>query len=172
MDAGLEETLSRRGRALVGAFGLRGLFGVDLIVSDGVPWTIEVNPRYTASVEVVELATGRALVAEHARAFGVEPPGRDVPPGPRPGCVGKVVVYAKRSFAWPDWPLAIPWRLADPWALPRYADVPAAGTEFGPGDPVLTLIEGSDGAAECARRLRRRVARWRVRLGRIAGVGP
>ena len=36
--------------------GLRGVFGIDAIVRNGVPWPVEVNPRYTASVEVIEIA--------------------------------------------------------------------------------------------------------------------
>ncbi|HEX8200442.1 MAG TPA: ATP-grasp domain-containing protein, partial [Isosphaeraceae bacterium] len=44
------------GDALAAAFGLIGLFGVDLVLRDGFPWPVEVNPRYTASVEVLERA--------------------------------------------------------------------------------------------------------------------
>ena len=37
--------------------GLRGLFGVDFILGNDQPWPVEVNPRYTASLEVLEYAT-------------------------------------------------------------------------------------------------------------------
>src|SRR5438477_227197 len=39
---------------LAGAFGLRGLFGVDVIWDGERAWTIEVNPRPTASLEAIE----------------------------------------------------------------------------------------------------------------------
>ena len=45
------------------AFGLAGWFGVDFILRDGIPWPVEINPRYTASVEIHELASGRSLLA-------------------------------------------------------------------------------------------------------------
>jgi uncharacterized protein len=63
-------TLEQIGGVLASAFGLKGLFGVDLILKDEVPWPVEINPRYTASVEVLEWATGRALLEEHSRVFG------------------------------------------------------------------------------------------------------
>src|SRR5262249_12482523 len=53
-------TFALIGEVLAPECGLRGLFGVDCIVHDGVPWPVEVNPRYTASVEVVEWQTGRS----------------------------------------------------------------------------------------------------------------
>ena len=46
------------GEVLCEEFGLTELYGVDLIQDSNRLWTIEVNPRYTASVEVVERAYG------------------------------------------------------------------------------------------------------------------
>jgi predicted ATP-grasp superfamily ATP-dependent carboligase len=74
LEARVEREIGRIGDALAGAFGLRGIFGVDLILEGETPWAVEINPRYSASVEVLEEALGLALVAEHARAFGVEVP--------------------------------------------------------------------------------------------------
>ena len=54
--------------AVTEAFGLRGLNGLDFIARDGVPLPIEVNPRYSASMELVERATGSSLFAIHADA--------------------------------------------------------------------------------------------------------
>ncbi|MEJ7637550.1 MAG: ATP-grasp domain-containing protein [Singulisphaera sp.] len=42
------------GGFLAASYRLVGLFGVDFILSDGQPWPVEINPRYTASVEVLE----------------------------------------------------------------------------------------------------------------------
>ncbi len=65
------ETLERAGSVLA-ANGLRGLFGVDFIrQNDGTYVIIEINPRFTASMELYELSSGRSLVAEHLEAFGV-----------------------------------------------------------------------------------------------------
>ena len=75
------------GDFLAASYRLVGLFGVDFILSDGQPWPVEINPRYTASVEVLELALRRSLLAEHRRACEAEnaidpsPPGRGCPKG-------------------------------------------------------------------------------------------
>ncbi len=58
LPAAVLEPLDRIGKALVEGCGLRGLFGVDGVLRDGTFWLVEVNPRYTASVEVLEYATG------------------------------------------------------------------------------------------------------------------
>ena len=61
---------------LVRDFSLRGLFGVDCVVKDGVPWPVEVNPRYTASVEILEWAWQRPLLAEHGGGLRLSHPER------------------------------------------------------------------------------------------------
>jgi predicted ATP-grasp superfamily ATP-dependent carboligase len=55
---------------LAGGAGLRGLFGLDLIRGEEGLWLIEVNPRYTASMELLEALQSRSFVAEHCAEFG------------------------------------------------------------------------------------------------------
>ena len=45
------------GTAIARSFALIGLFGVDAIIRDDEIWTIEMNPRYTASIEILERAS-------------------------------------------------------------------------------------------------------------------
>ena len=52
----------RIGEVISGEFGLRGLFGVDAIKRQDSIYPVEANPRYTASVEVLELALGYRAV--------------------------------------------------------------------------------------------------------------
>jgi predicted ATP-grasp superfamily ATP-dependent carboligase len=145
--------------------GLRGVFGIDWVIEDetGRPWVIEVNPRYTASVEVLELALGRAVVGEHARVFGADcgSVGADV--GPR--VVGKGILYAEGAVRLPgDWPGVA--RAPALFEVPEVADVPGAGERFEWGQPVLSvLVEGED-AESCCRRLDAAIAVWRERVGR------
>ena len=73
---------------LVAAFGLRGPFGVDFIWDGERAWVVEVNPRPTASLEVIKpaRAAGKAVVfATEDMVVGELAPGvRDVPhPGER-----------------------------------------------------------------------------------------
>ena len=144
------------GEALHGAAGLRGLWGLDFVLRGGVPYPVEVNPRYTASVEVLEHATGRSAMARHAAAFGyASESGRGS--GVR-GVVGKAVYFAPRDLTFPaDGPweheLTGPF---DPWRLPGHADVPAAGERIARGRPVLTFFTSAATAGECRERLKER----------------
>jgi predicted ATP-grasp superfamily ATP-dependent carboligase len=108
----LEPILSESARRL----SLRGPWGIDFIYNESGAYLLEVNPRYTAAVEVLELARGNR--------------------------VGKVVYYAPFPLRFPacgpwDVDLATPW---DPIRLPRFADIPGAGEPFRPGQPVLTFF--------------------------------
>ncbi|HEY1381511.1 MAG TPA: ATP-grasp domain-containing protein [Gemmataceae bacterium] len=143
----------RLGAAVTAFAGLRGLFGVDAVVRDGVPWPVEVNPRYTASVEVLEYATGLRALALHRRAF--DPSAPIVQVGPRAGLVGKAVWYAPRPLTVPaDGPWEAVLRQPPLDAPPAFADIPPAGQRVAAGRPVLTAFAAGDSAAECERRLR------------------
>jgi predicted ATP-grasp superfamily ATP-dependent carboligase len=162
---GVRERIERVGRTLAAAFGLVGLFGVDLILREGIPWPVEVNPRYTASVEVLELGLGRALLADHARACDRA---TDVAPLlprglPRPGLVGKLIVFAPTRCRFPGAPE--PASASDaPFTPPAIADVPDQGAHFEPGEPVLTVFAEGSTIDDCRLRLRRRRAYWLRRL--------
>src|SRR5207253_6364233 len=58
LPAETEALLERLGNVLTSGCRLRGLFGADCVVRDGTPYLVEVNPRYTASIEILEYATG------------------------------------------------------------------------------------------------------------------
>jgi predicted ATP-grasp superfamily ATP-dependent carboligase len=167
LTPGVRMRIAQVGRAVASAFGLIGLFGVDLILREGVPWPVEVNPRYTASVEVLELALGRPLLAEHARAC--DPHAAVVPAvapaAPRPRVAGKLVVFAPARCGFPR----VNERyltLYEPFATPVAGDIPDLGATFAPGDPVLTLIVDGSTVAACRARLQGRRSRWLKRLMR------
>jgi predicted ATP-grasp superfamily ATP-dependent carboligase len=136
--AELRRALGRLGKGL--AFAARGLFGVDGILAEDSFWPVEVNPRYTASVEVLEFATGLRAVKHHWRAFadGVEA----ALVGPTAGVVGKAILYARRNGVFPA---DGPWREtidspASVEEMPAFADIPHAGDAIRAGRPVLTLL--------------------------------
>jgi predicted ATP-grasp superfamily ATP-dependent carboligase len=68
LDERLHTSLARLGDCLAGEFKLRGLVGVDFLLSGQTVWPIEVNPRYTASVEVLERSLGIAAISWHVDA--------------------------------------------------------------------------------------------------------
>lgn len=137
MDCAFE----RIGRALAARFDLQGVFGVDCVVRDDIPYVIEVNPRYTASVEVLERDYPTAALAILS--------GRKQVPRSSNRMFGKAILYARRRVAFPD---------NGPWEDGRsYADIPQAGQIIGKGKPILTIFADGAYEAECASNLRRRV---------------
>jgi predicted ATP-grasp superfamily ATP-dependent carboligase len=151
------------GQILADAFGLIGLFGVDLIWREGQPWAVEVNPRYTASIEVLELALGRSFLGEHRRAFdSTAIDCRSVVSNPRAGVVGKAILFARSPCRFPDLDLAP--SAADPFAIPTIADIPHPGATFGPGDPVLTVFAHAENRAACRSALEQALRCWEARL--------
>ncbi len=128
-------------QAVTEAFGLRGLNGLDFVARDGVPLPIEVNPRYSASMELVERATGCSLFALHRDACdGRLPPARDLPARVH----GKAIVYARRDIVVGD---------AHAWRAPAIADVPHPGERIGRGHPICTLLADGANAERCGRSL-------------------
>jgi len=165
------QTLINAGTALARAAGLRGLFGIDFVLGDGVSWPVEVNPRYTASIEVLEHATNLRAMALHRDAFTLsELPAVDLAPSSRTRpVVGKAIYYAPRTLTVPD---DGPWtetlRRPPPLkGLPDFADIPAPGQVIKAGRPVLTFFARALNAAACRDQLRRTAAT----LDRVLGNG-
>jgi predicted ATP-grasp superfamily ATP-dependent carboligase len=160
------QALSRVGAAgdvLAGAFGLVGLFGVDFLLEGDCPWAVEVNPRYTASVEALELALRRPLLAGHRAACEGHPP---EPPLPSPApvvFVAKEVLYATADSIFDPVEDPAP---ADPgsFAIPEAADLPEPGTRFSAGDPVLTVFARGVTPRVALRALGEARRRWEGRL--------
>ena len=160
VEGSVLDRVERLGEAIGSRFGLAGIFGIDLILKEGYPWPVEVNPRYTASVEVLEWALGRSLLADHLEASGFESGGRGWERSPE-AFVAKAIVFADRRFRWPsDWAIGS----IDPANFPEVADVPNPGTTFRAGDPVLTVFARGDSPEGCRRALAAQLKGWRRRI--------
>jgi len=135
------------------AFGLMGVNGVDFVARRGFPYAIEVNPRYTAAMELVERAYGISLFDVHARACRQVLPAFDLAAARRraPDAVGKAIVYARRASALGD---TRSW-LSDP----DVRDISPPGTRFAPREPICTIFARGRDAAACFAALTRRAAR-------------
>jgi len=131
----------RVGEALQQSFALVGLFGVDAILQDDIVWPVEVNPRYTASVEVIERATTFPAVAAHVVACQDHAlPARAINSF-RPA--GKLIVWANSKCVFPA-AGGLPAGLHNSLAMPTLADIPAAGSVIEAGWPIATVL--TDGA--------------------------
>lgn len=149
------EKLAKLGDVLTAGCGLRGLFGVDGIWRRGALCPVEINPRYTASVEVLEYATKLSTVALHARVFTTESL-PNVEESNSIGVVGKAVVFARKTFRFPatgPW-LSVLLKPNPVTEMPAFADLPMAGTTIGVGHPVLTVFARGSDAQSCESALR------------------
>ena len=151
----------RLGDVLANEFRLVGLSGADVIVDRRRRiHVLEVNPRPTASMELLERGSGESLVTMHLAACGVAAPAaRAHRSTPLPGIWAKAVIFAA-SDLWPDGArlerLAGDWSAADGAAA--LADIPAPGTAVAAGSPLLTLFARATAADEAIRLLRCRAA--------------
>lgn len=133
--------------------GLSGIFGVDFVLDEqGIPWILEVNPRYTASVELLELAFQRSLLSL---------PGDDQIASPAPPAetsarlIAKAVLYARAPLIAPD--LSAGLSHDNVWAIPEVADIPVPGSAIDATWPICTVMSEGTSLAECLNRLRNRV---------------
>ncbi|MDB4894303.1 MAG: uncharacterized protein JWN15_565 [Firmicutes bacterium] len=136
-------------QALTARFGLAGVGGVDFIMADGEPVPLEVNPRYTAAMELLEDATGCNLFALHLDGCHGRWPA-PLPPTLLPpwrGCYGKAIVYGDQPGTW---------RFDGDWAAEGIRDVPFPGDAVLAGRPVCTVVASGDTRDACLARLEAR----------------
>lgn len=147
---------------LTEAFGLVGLVGVDLVVDAARRvHVIEVNPRPTASMELIERSTGTSMAATHLAACGVTAAPRHAAAGAPGGTWAKAVLFAAHDTAIDPRvgtslaASAARWGDAD--GLPAVADIPPPATFVPAGRPLLTLFAHGGSPVAARRALRARV---------------
>ena len=159
----VREIAERLADATAEEYGLVGVNGIDFIVSGGVPFPIEINPRWCSSMELVERAHGVSVFAAHAFACAR----RELPPidraatSPWTRVVGKAIVFARHRV-----------RVGETRAWLEQTDVrdiPRAGEEIRMGEPICTVFADAATADDChagliarADDIYRLVARWRA----------
>lgn len=150
------EQWQQLGTVLSRELSLCGLFGVDAIDTGDKLVVVEVNPRFPASVEVLERGGELRAVALHQAACLAE---RSRSPNGLPsaglwqrrrGWAGKLIVFAEQASAanaqlnaWLQRELA-----ATPGSWPRVADLPVGNMPFAAGSPMLTLLAGPAASRE------------------------
>jgi predicted ATP-grasp superfamily ATP-dependent carboligase len=162
-DASIMKGASALADAAAGAFGLVGVNGVDFVVSHGVVHPIEINPRWSASIELAERACGIGAFAAHADACVTGTlPSVDLARLTGAVAIGKAVVFARRTVTIGD---------TDSWleereeaGLPAIRDVPHAGTVMAAGRPVCTVFGSGIDVRSCYAALVRRAERVYARL--------
>ena len=125
-------------------YDLVGLNAIDFIARDGVVCPIEVNPRWSASMELVERAFGVGTFAAHARACvdGVLPR-FDLRAVLRrlSHAVGKAIVFAREDLVAGD---------TSAWlSRADVRDVPNPGDAVRAGHPICTVFAEGRDSKEC-----------------------
>ena len=142
----LVEIAERLASAVTREFEVRGLNGIDFIATDGVPYPIEVNPRYSASMELLERAGALSIFQIHEQACRGTLPKRF-----RSELVlGKAVVFARKNVVMGD---TRAW-LEDT----SLADIPHAGEKIQRGRPICTVFASGDDPDSCYEHLVNRAA--------------
>jgi predicted ATP-grasp superfamily ATP-dependent carboligase len=141
-------TLRGIGSVLAEAFNLRWLWNLDFVLRDEKVFPVEVNPRYSASVEVIEMGAGISSFQEQCYPSLTD----------RFPSIGKGIYYARNDLRFPD---SGPWEHDltgefDPWKLPAFADIPERGTAIPAGTPVCTLLVSGSSSGDCREQLQSR----------------
>ena len=156
LPAGEREALLGQARAicssLAAAFALRGLFGVDFVWDGERAWTIEVNPRPTASLEAIEAAHGVGVFGAHLRACAGELPRVEGEPA---GAAAKAVLFATADVVVGD---------SVGWLERGVRDVPHPGERIAAGHPICTLVAVAPTAQDALDVLEEQAARLRAEL--------
>lgn len=144
--------------------GLVGVNGIDFVARDGVATVVEINPRWSASMELVERAFGVSLFAAHARACtSGDLPDFDLARR-RVGirAFGKAIIFARHDVVCDD---------TESWlAHADIRDVPHPGEHIARGRPVCTVFADGIDAAACHAALVRRATAMYATLDRWAAV--
>ena len=138
-DAGLLARLNILAGALTRSFGLVGLNGIDFVLNGGQVSILEVNPRYSASMELVEEALGVPLFSWHAAGCRQQPLPM-VPERHDENVFGKAIVYARRDGTLPD---------TTHWQAKGRRDVPHAGGSIRAGFPICTVTAVGTSLQQC-----------------------
>jgi predicted ATP-grasp superfamily ATP-dependent carboligase len=144
-------TLARAAAGVTARFGLRGLNGLDYILTPDGPAFLEVNPRFTASMEILEELAGVSFFDLHLEALdgSLPHPAKTAGGAPRQtsAWMGKGILYADTAIEAPDPGLLEPLGVRDR---------PHRGERFDIGQPICTLIVAACGRDACRAALRAR----------------
>jgi predicted ATP-grasp superfamily ATP-dependent carboligase len=156
----LSDSINRQirqlGQFLQYEYALRGLIGVDLILQDDQLWLIEINPRYTASMELFESQFDRSMIQLHLESFASNPAAFNRIDDANT-YNGKAILFAQATSQIPIEFQAI-WQAALTSQKPTVADLPAIGATILAGHPLFTIFACGESAAETKAKLHQQAA--------------
>jgi len=133
----------RMASLLTREFSLTGVNGIDFILAGDRVCPIEINPRYGASMELIEQAYGLPIFDIHFRAVtSGELPQFDLSSrrAPPERYFAKTILYAEKDATAPD---------TSGWMARRIRDIPHPGERLVKGQPICTLYAEGGSREEC-----------------------
>ena len=165
LTASDKEQWTHIGKTIAAEFAVTGLFGVDAIKHKDSIYPIEVNPRYTASIEALELATGYQTIKFHcdacqvtesqsARAANAHQANKSPPENDPPReLIGKAYLFAPVDLTFKELPATL--HAEGETSFFATADIPVPGAEIKKGHPILTIIVSGDSLPSIDQTLKR-----------------
>lgn len=138
-DRELIENLEALANHLTRSFGLVGLNGIDFIQQDSQIYILEVNGRYSASMELYEDALGQSIFGWHAAGCRGEPL-PELPNLPEKKVYGKAAVISRRHGILKD---------TAGWAEMGRRDVQRPGMLMFPKFPICFVTASADNRDAC-----------------------
>ncbi|MCD6420167.1 MAG: ATP-grasp domain-containing protein [Synergistetes bacterium] len=138
LDSEVVDEVSDWIERLTREIGLCGVFGVDVVIEAGtnLPYVIEVNPRYTGSMELVEKALNISIFRIHLEACRGSLPSEI----PRPmSYFAKGIVYAEKGLC--GFNSEEMWRRG-------FRDIPMEAECITEGSPVCSVFSSGDSIEE------------------------
>lgn len=151
----LEEIITK----LTKKFQLKGVNGIDFILKDGIPYLLEVNPRYTAAMELVERAYNLNVMEAHMKSFEGLLPTFNLSEYLERGYWGKAILFAERELAIPS--------LQKVWFERGIRDIPFEGDILSQGDPICTLFAYGRSREGCYKKLVEKATILKAELSEI-----
>jgi predicted ATP-grasp superfamily ATP-dependent carboligase len=136
-------------------FGLRGLFGVDLVWDGEQAWLVEVNPRPTGSLESFEQLRDVGVFAAHLEGCAGHLPSIAPAPATR-RAAGKAILFATRNASVGD---------TRGWQARGIRDVPHPHERIAARHPICTLVSVQESPDAVLADLEERATALRTELG-------
>lgn len=128
IEATIEANCKRIAEKIASHYGLVGSNGIDLVISKrGIPYVVEVNPRFQGTLECVERVLGMNIVDAHMKACvqGTLP---SIKKKSLSSCV-RLILYALQRSVVPDLN-----------SLEEVRDIPLSGAVIEEGEPICSIV--------------------------------
>jgi hypothetical protein len=143
---------------LTDVFNLRGLNGLDFVWHRDRVWTLEVNPRPSASLELIDRAYDLRVFEAHVRSCNGQLPAFDLTQAlTQKTAAGKAILFATHDVTVGD---------SSDWLAQDLRDIPHNGEQIGARQPVCTILAQGATPTDCWRRLQTKAKQIKQELER------